>query len=88
MNLDILVELIVQVMYLVFWISAPAVAAALVVGSVTGVLGSFAQVQDPTLGFAPRLAAVGVALTIFGGWMVAQLTEFTRALWLSLPTLV
>ena len=86
-----LVELsrwITDALYLALLVSAPALLASFIVGGVAGVVQAATQIQDPALGFVPRLAAVAVALTAGGTWMGARLVEFTTSLWHGLPRLL
>ncbi|MBK8482574.1 MAG: flagellar biosynthesis protein FliQ [Proteobacteria bacterium] len=74
-----------EALYLVVLVSAPAVAASLIVGLVVSVLQATTQVQDQTLSFVPKLLAVMVALAVAGGWMGAQILRLTQALWSQFP---
>jgi type III secretion HrpO family protein len=76
-----------QGLWLVLLISAPAVGASLAVGIVTGILQAVTQVQDASLGFAPKLAVVGTVLAFSSPWIGAQLIEFTTVLLQGLPAL-
>jgi len=69
----------------VLWISAPAVLAAALAGGAAGLLQTLVQAQDATLGFVPRLLAVGAALALAGGWMVGRIVALTTELWQTLP---
>lgn len=80
-------RLAAEALYLVLWVSAPALLVSLVVGFVVGLLQALTQVQDQTLGFVPKLVAVAAALAITGGWMGSELVRFTETLWLSIPQL-
>ncbi len=53
-------------------VSAPPLAAALVVGAVTGALQAATQVQEPSIGVVPRLAAVLGALALTAPWLGAR----------------
>lgn len=64
---------------LVLLVSAPPLLAALLVGLVTGVLQAATQVQEQTLGVAPRLLAVFVALGVAAPWVGARLARFAQA---------
>lgn len=64
---------------LVLLVSAPPLLAALLVGLVTGVLQAATQVQEQTLGVAPRLLAVFVALGVAAPWIGARLARFAQA---------
>jgi type III secretory pathway component EscS len=57
-------------------LSAPPLAAAFAVALVTGVLQAATQLQEPTLGLVPRLAAVFAALAIASPWIGARALRF------------
>ncbi len=67
--------------------SAPALAAALLVAALTGVLQALTQVQDATLGVVPRLAAVLGALALAAPWIGARVVRFAAAALELLPRL-
>ena len=68
-----------EALVLVLLVSAPPLLAALVVGLAVGVLQAATQVQEPTLGVVPRLAAALAALSIAGPWIGARVTRFAQA---------
>ncbi|HJK97945.1 MAG TPA: type III secretion system export apparatus subunit SctS [Polyangiaceae bacterium LLY-WYZ-14_1] len=78
-----LTRLSAETLYLVLWLSAPALLVSLAIGLIVGLLQAVTQVQDQTLAFVPRLAAVGITLAVAGAWMGAELLRFTRGLWLA-----
>lgn len=57
-------------------ISAPPLGAALVVGTAVGVLQAATQVQEPSIGVVPRLAAVLGALALAAPWISAHVARF------------
>jgi type III secretion protein S len=57
-------------------VSVPPLGAALVVGVVTGVLQAATQVQEPSIGVVPRLAAVLGALALAAPWIGARVARF------------
>ncbi|HYG68082.1 MAG TPA: flagellar biosynthetic protein FliQ [Anaeromyxobacteraceae bacterium] len=65
-----------EALVLVLLVSAPPLGAALLVGLVTGVLQAATQVQEPTVGVVPRLAAVLGALLLAGPWIGARVVRF------------
>lgn len=81
-------RLIAESLYLVLWVSAPALGVALVVGLVVAVLSAATQVQEQSLTFVPKLVGVSLVLAVAGGWMASQLVGFTDQLWRAIPTLV
>ncbi len=68
-----------EAVILVLVASAPPLLAALAVGLVTGVLQAATQVQEPSLGVVPRLAAVFVALGLAGPWIGARVLRYAAA---------
>lgn len=77
-----------EALFLLLWVSLPALAVSLVVGLVVALAQAVTQVQEQTLSFVPKLAAVALVLAVFGGVMGAELVRFTRTLFLALPELV
>ena len=60
---------------------APVLVATVLAGVFTSLLGAVTQVRDPSVGFAPRLVAVVVALVFTAPVIAGRLEAFTtRAL--------
>ncbi len=57
-------------------VSVPPLGAALLVGAVTGVIQAATQVQEPSIGVVPRLAAVLGALALAAPWIGARVARF------------
>jgi len=76
-----LVALVREGMLLVLLLAAPLLVAALIAGVITGLVGAVTQVQDPAVGLAPRVAAVGAAIVLFGPSIAHQLAAFAAKLW-------
>jgi flagellar biosynthetic protein FliQ len=90
-NPDVLTELLSAAQHaltVALVLSVPALAAAFVASLAVGWFSSATQVQDPALSFAPRTAAVLLAIVAFGSWGARTLLQFTTQLWQSIPTLV
>ena len=68
-------------------VAAPMLVFALVVGVIIGVLQAATSVQEMTLAFIPKLAALAVSLAFFGGWMIGPLVDFARRIFESIPGL-
>lgn len=69
-------------------LSAPVLLTALVVGFAISLVQSVTQMQEMTISFVPKAAAVALALLISGRWMMLTITEFTTELYTSIPELV
>jgi type III secretion protein S len=57
-------------------VSVPPLGAALLVGAVTGVFQAATQIQEPSIGVVPRLAAVLGALAVTAPWIGARVARF------------
>ena len=69
-------------------VSAPLLLTALLVGLIVSVFQAATQINEMTLSFIPKLAAVFVTLVIAGPWMLTLLTDFMRRLFSSIPTAI
>jgi len=58
-------------------LSAPVLSVALVVGFLTAMLQAVTSVRDMTLGMVVKLAAIGLTLILFGGWMMQVAVGFS-----------
>jgi len=81
-------KLITDAMWVATRIGAPILLTAIVVGVGIGLLQSVTQIQEPTISFVPKFAAIGLVIVISGPWMLQEMVSYTRALFLSLPALV
>jgi flagellar biosynthetic protein FliQ len=88
MNDSNVIQIGVDAMVLATKLSAPTLVTALLVGVLIGLVQSATQLQEATLSFVPKFAAVGVAILVTGNWMLAQMVDYTRTLWASVPGLL
>ncbi len=65
-----------EAVLLALLLSAPPLAAAFLVGLATGIGQAVTQIQEPSLGVVPRLAAVLAALAVSAPWLGARLVRF------------
>lgn len=69
-------------------LAAPLLLTALVVGLAVSILQAATQLNEMTLAFVPKLAAIVTALVVAGPWMLASLVAFTQSLLERIPQLV
>jgi type III secretion HrpO family protein len=74
----VLLHLTREAILIVLLVSAPPIGAALAVGLTTGVLQAVTQVQEPTVGVVPRVAAVFGALAVTSPWIGARVLRFAE----------
>jgi flagellar biosynthesis protein FliQ len=73
-----LLHLAREAIVVVLAVSAPPIGAALAVGLVTGVLQAATQIQEPSVGVVPRLAAVLGALAVASPWIGARVLRLAE----------
>ena len=88
MNDTTVIELAARAIMLTAELSAPILAATLSVGLGISLLQSVTQVQEVTLTFVPKLAAVAMVILLSGHWMLGELVGFTEQLFDKVPELV
>ena len=69
-------------------LSAPLLIIGMVVGLIIALFQATTQIQEMTLTFVPKIAAVMVALLFFAPWMLIEITDYTQDLFMSIPTLI
>ena len=82
------VNIILQMLIVVAKVTAPILVTSLAVGLLVALFQSVTQIQEMTLTFVPKVAAVAVVLVISGHWMIGQLLTFTTQLFNMIPQLV
>ena len=69
-----------QALWVALRMGGPPLLAALLVGLVMSLVQAVTQINEPTLAFVPKAAAIVAVLLIGGGAMMGALTDFTRSL--------
>jgi flagellar biosynthetic protein FliQ len=87
MDATTVVELGSQALWMTLLVSAPLLLVALGVGLVIGIVQAATSVNEATLSFIPKLVAMAVTMALVGGWQIATLVDYMRALFLRIPTL-
>jgi flagellar biosynthetic protein FliQ len=59
----------------------------LAIGLVIGILQAATSINEATLSFIPKVAALALTLAIVGGWQINMLVDYTRALFMRIPGL-
>lgn len=79
------VELGRDALWLAVLLGAPLLGIALIVGVLIGVIQAATSVNEMTLSFIPKLAALALVLALVGNWQLELLVDFTRGLFEQLP---
>lgn len=76
MNEADLGELLRQTMLVTLKLGGPVLAIALLVGVAMSLVQAITQINEPTLAFVPKIAAIGGALMLGGPFMLGLLRDF------------
>jgi len=85
-NSDQVLGLAQQVAITAFWCALPLVGTLVAVAVVFGFLQAALQLQDPVIGFAPKLIALTASLFFFGPFVLDRLTTQMKAIFLLIGT--
>ena len=88
MNGEALLDVAGQAMWLLVLVSAPVLAAALVVGLLLGMIQAATSINEQTLSFVPKLVAVRLVLLLFGAAMMGLVVDFTADVFARIPDVV
>lgn len=82
-----IVDLARQALMVTLLVSLPLLAVALALGLLVGIFQAATSINEMTLTFVPKLIFVGIALSIFGGWQINIMVDFTRSIFERIPAL-
>jgi flagellar biosynthesis protein FliQ len=80
MNVDQATDLIRHTLVLALTISAPMLLIGLAVGIIVSLLQAVTQIQEQTLTFIPKIAAMVAAAIVLMPWIAQRLLEYTSAM--------
>ncbi|HMM30196.1 MAG TPA: flagellar biosynthesis protein FliQ [Clostridia bacterium] len=58
-------------------VSAPMLIVGMVVGIIISIFQATTQINEQTLSFVPKIIAIFVAIIVFGGFILTNLSDFT-----------
>ncbi len=88
MSPDTVIDLSQQALYLIAMITAPMLLSALAIGLLIGMFQAATSINEQTLSFIPKLMVLLLSILIAGPWMLNLLLDFTRRLYISIPSLI
>jgi flagellar biosynthetic protein FliQ len=80
MSPEQIVSLSRQTIEAAFWVAAPILLAAMIVGLLINIGQVLTSIQDTTVSTVPRLTAVGILLFLLAPWILHHLLVFTQTL--------
>lgn len=87
MDIATVIDLAREALWMTVLVSAPLLGVALAAGLLIGVVQAATSINEMTLSFIPKLAALAVVLVITGGWQIGIMVDFTRRIFERIPQL-
>lgn len=78
MEPDFAVQILREALAVMFDVAGPVLLVALVTGTIIAVLQAATQVNEMTLTFVPKIAAIGVLLWVMASFLLGKLTAFSE----------
>lgn len=69
-------------------VSAPALIIGMITGLIISIFQATTSIQEQTLTFVPKIAAILISLLFFGPWMMQMLVQYTINLMNQIPQMV
>ena len=83
----LVVDLGREALWVAVLIAGPLLGIALIVGLIIGIIQAATSINEMTLSFIPKIAALVAVLGLLGSWQVSVIVDFTRKLYERIPTL-
>lgn len=87
MDSAMVVDLARQALWMTMLISAPLLGVGLLVGLVVGIFQAATSINEQTLSFIPKIVAVGITMSLAGGWMINTMVDYTKGIFTRIPNL-
>lgn len=76
MDPEFAVQVMRETLSVFFEVAGPILIVALVVGTVVSILQAATQINEMTLTFVPKLAAIGALVWVLSSFLLGKLTTF------------
>ena len=80
MTVGFVANLVGRAVFQILIISAPMLGSGLLVGLTISIFQATTSIQEQTLTFVPKIAAILGALILFGPWIIMSMVRFTLRL--------
>lgn len=80
-----IVDLARRAMLMAMLLGAPMLATALILGLVVSLLQAVTQIQEQTLAFVPKFAAVGIVFLLALPWLIQTAVRYASEIFRVIP---
>jgi flagellar biosynthetic protein FliQ len=85
MELDTALDIGRGALHLALLASAPILAIGLVVGLIISIIQAVTQLQEQTLTFVPKIAAMVIAASVLTPWIATLMLDYSREMFGTFP---
>ncbi len=78
-------QLSYQSLFMILLLSGPPILISTMLGLMVAIFQAATQIQEQTLSFMVKLFAVILTLLFMGGWLSAQIMQFTNNIFMNFP---
>ncbi len=80
-------QLSYQALMLILLLSGPPILVSMVLGLIVAIFQAATQIQEQTLSFTVKLFATVLTIILMGGWLGAEVLQYTNAIFNGIPRL-
>jgi flagellar biosynthetic protein FliQ len=88
MNSEQLYDILNLFLYTTILLSLPILLVSLVVGLLISIFQAATQINESTLSFLPKMAAITVVLVVMAPWMLRKMDDFTHQVYDKIPLII
>ena len=81
MQVDDVVRIVSQGLFLVIKLAAPILLISLIIGLLISIFQTVTSIQEQTLTFVPKIVCVFLGLILLGNWMLTDMKDYMVELW-------
>ena len=85
MDVGMTITLIRTGVFQILIMAGPVLAVGMGVGLIVAIFQATTSIQDQTLSFIPKIAAILLSLVLFGPWMVQTIVQYTQQIFDQIP---
>ena len=78
MTIDQATDLVRESLRLMLLLSAPVLAAALVIGLLVSIVQAATQIQEQTLSFVPKIVGMALVAILVAPWVTIKIIDFAQ----------
>lgn len=86
MNPEIATDLAREAVLISLVVGLPIMLVAVVVGLIISIGQAVTQLQEQTLSFVPKIAAMFLVMVLLTPWLIDQMTDYAATLFEDIPT--